>query len=106
MQGWSAEVAPTAFGHAQVNDNCCHASCITLEGRARKSLATNDLEHWMMHKLHTWKHQEARFPELNQEQFASQRCGDSFEISQVLNPVVWWKGHEAGEVVQDGWQHP
>lgn len=68
-----------------------------VEGRAHKSLATNDLDHWMMHKLRTWRHQEAWFPELDQQQFTPQRCRDSFEISQVLDPVVWWKGHEAGK---------
>ena len=107
VQGCSAEVAPTALGHAQVNDNRCHASCIKLKERHAFSMFQSDAKvvpqmiwtnaFWMMHKLHTWGHQEARFPELNHERFASQRCGDSFEISQVLlNPVVWWKGHEAG----------
>ena len=39
----------------------------------------------MMHKVHSLGHQEARFPELDQERFASQRCGDSFEISRGLD---------------------
>ena len=75
-----------------------------------KSSTTNDLDHWMMHKWHRLGHQGARFPELDQEQFASQRCGDSFEISRGLDRSSCLVERSPSRqrvllVEQDGWQH-